>query len=943
MPTALRAVLLAMFAATVAVSGEAPPPLPFPDMAPAVGEVISSYYYDAKRFQPRLMVERALRALEQAEVGIDTSWSGGKIVLNLRGNRQTIPGPEPADLPAAMKLIESVRVAIDAGFDAPPARLRELAYVLVNGSLTTLDPHTVLWPPEEAQQWKEDNIEGQFYGIGAFLNQDEGLISIQRVMPGLPAERAGVEDGDVILAIDGEKTAGLTLDQAVRRIKGPKGTTVTLALDRRGLKAPVEVPIVRDLVKVITQRSYRDGDIGYVRMDEFNANTAHDLFLALRDLERGDAGAGADAGKPLKALVLDLRFNGGGLLDQAKLIGGFFLGKGQEIVRTTTADGEQERFTNSARRLVSVPVVVLVSPGTASAAEIVSGALQINDRAVIAGEPTFGKGSVQNMRELRDNSRLKLTIQEYLLPGGASIQDVGVMPDLLLPRHGVRQDGGVDLRDRSFERERDQEFALGGHNTYQNKAQAELGWLDPWLEKDDRRKHTISSREFTPDREAQICIDLLKEASQAEDWSATAAKALEQDQVRPWLIKRLLPAVAKRAESESQALADALGRLPQPVRWGPAAVPAAGELKLTWAGPAELVAGDTVALSVQVDNVGDREIGRLFAVVRADPRSPLWEEEFIVGAVPAKGSATGILHFKVPPRLNAGEERFALELLADGIKDPVARTEVVLKVTARPAPLLGLAWRIEEPSGDGKLSTDEQAELKVDVFNAGAGAADSAILWIGKDNDPFISLGVSRAKLDKPIPPGGSVQVSIPLLVRKDIIRGGKPIPFPSDRIKLHLNAAESFKDGIDGRYRSVVQATAIVPIGQPLKARRITPPAIAFTGPQNDNGRLRLQFSIADQSDDPQRPPLRFVALFQDEDKVDLQAASALDGPPQGPWAYVPRVTLKPGLNRFRLLVSDADDVLADREVRMWGPPEQPPVAKPAPAAAPQPVAPMP
>ncbi len=916
--------------AAAAIAGEAQDPLPFPDMAPSVGAVLAEHYYDAARFRPRLIVERALRYVEQAEIGIDSTWADNRIVLNLRGNRQTVPAPEPKDTAAAMRLVEDVRLVIEKHFDAPAARLRELAYAGINGSLSTLDPHTVMWPPEAAREWSEDNIQGQFFGIGAFLNQDEGLISIQRVMPGLPAERAGVEDGDVILAVDGEKTAGLTLDQAVRRIKGPKGTTVNLMLERKGLKAPVDVPIVRDLVKVITIRSHRDGDVGYVRMDEFNANTAHDLFTALRDLEKDI---------PIKALVLDLRFNGGGLLDQAKLIGGFFLGRGQEVVRTTTADGKEDVYRTSARRFVTAPMVILTSPGTASAAEIVSGALQLNDRAVVAGEATFGKGSVQNIRELRDGSRLKLTIQEYLLPGGASIQDVGVMPDLLLPRHAVRKDGTVDLRDMTSEREKDNEFALSGHKNYKHAATAELGWLDPWMEREARRAHTISARNFSPDRESQVVIDLLKSASAADDWATASAKALEDEKLRPFLLQRLTKPIAVRAEAEAAALADALARLPTPVTWGPAGEPAADSLALTWTGPANVTAGETVALSVQVANNGKADVGRLFAIIRADPRSPFWEEEFVVGAVTAGSNASGLIHFPIPPRQPGGRERFTIELHQDGGRTVLASCPVELEIRGRPSPHLDLSWRVADSNGDGRLATEERADLLITVVNQGDGELESGAVWVEKDNDPYVSLGASRLKIERPIPPGGSATLNFPLTVRAEAKRSGKPVPFAADRIKLNVAAVETLPDGVDARYRADIRATIEVPIGQPLKPRQLIQPRIVFGGIQPDGARSRLTFTISDQADDAQVQPLDLVALFQDEDKVDLQVASALIGQAGGPWTYNPRVTLKPGLNLLRLLVRDSDGIITDHLVRLWGPeptPALPNTAKPEPAPGP-------
>jgi len=908
--------------AAAVMAGETQDPLPFPDMAPSVGTVLDEFYYDKGRFRPHLIVERALRYLEGAEIGIDTVWSDGRIVLNLRGNRQTVPAPEPKDTAEAMRLIEAVRVTVEKRFDAPAIRLRDLAYSMINGALSTLDPHTVMWQPEAGREWSEDNIQGQFYGIGAFLNQEEGLISIQRVMPGLPAERGGVEDGDVILAVDGEKTAGLTLDQAVRRIKGPKGTTVNLTMERKGLKAPVELPIVRDLVKVVTIRSYRDGKVGYVRMDEFNANTAHDLFTAVRELEKDT---------PVEALILDLRFNGGGLLDQAKLIGGFFLGRGQEVVRTTTVDGKEDIYRTSARRFVTAPMIVLTSPGTASAAEIVSGALQLNDRAVVAGEATFGKGSVQNIRELRDGSRLKLTIQEYLLPGGASIQDVGVMPDLLLPRHSVRQDGTVDVRDISSEREKDNEFALSGHKNYEHASTAELGWLDPWMDREARKVHTISAREFRPDRESQVVIDLLKDATAAEGWATASAKAQEAERLRPFLLERLAKPIAARAEAEAAALADALARLPTPVRWGAAGEPAAGSLAVSWTGPVAVTAGETVALSVQVINSGAVEAGRLFAIVRADPRSPFWEEEFVVGAVAPGANASGLLHFRIPPRQPSGREQFTVELHQDGGKAVLASCQVEVEVRGRPAPHLDLAWRVVDSNGDGRLSTEERSDLIIDVINQGEGELEGGAVWVEKDNDPYVSLGVSRLKIENPIPPGGTASLSFPLTVRAEAKRSGKPVPFAADRIKLNVVAVEIMPDGIDARYRADVRASIEVPVGQPLKLRRLVQPTITYGGAQAEGVRTRLSFTIADVADDPQVPPLDLVALFQDEDKVDMQVATALDGPAGGPWVYSPRITLKPGLNLIRLLVRDNDGVIADHVVRMWG--ATPVAALPAPA----------
>ena len=517
------------------------------DLAPTIGTHLANDYYDSTRFKPTLMVQRALRALESSEASINTDWKDGVITLTIADRSSDIPAPEPASLEQAMVLIERVRVAVDKS-DLSAARKRDMAYNLVNGSMTVLDPHTVVMPPEPAKDFRED-IAGEFFGIGAFLHQDDGVISIDRVMAGLPADKAGVLDGDIILGINGEKTAGLSLEQAVRRIKGPKGTTVVLTVERKAKAETVDVSVVRDLVQIISMRSYRSGDIGYVRMDEFNGLTARDLYRSVLELQQNG---------PIKAFVLDLRFNGGGLLDQARLICDFFLPKGEEIVRTVTSDNEPQIFFSSSRQILDVPMVVMTSGGSASAAEILSGCLQRNERAVVIGGTTFGKGSVQTIKDLNNGARFKLTIQEYQLPGGVSIQDIGVNPDVQLVRHATRQNGEVDLIPFSNSREQDDEFALLNKAAYEHKATYELGWLAEYQSLEDQKRSGIAAREFVPDQEATLVIDLVSKAAAVDGFSAAAELANKGRKLRSWLLEQLEKPVLQARVEETTALAAAI-------------------------------------------------------------------------------------------------------------------------------------------------------------------------------------------------------------------------------------------------------------------------------------------------------------------------------------------------------------------------------------------------
>ncbi|MBA3698768.1 MAG: PDZ domain-containing protein [Planctomycetes bacterium] len=867
------------------------------DLAPTIGKHLERDYYDHQRFIPKLMVSRALRALETAEVSIDTRWKGGVITLTVAEKDIAINAMDPTTLDQAMALIEKVRVAVD-GTTLPPVRRRDLAYVLVNGALRVLDPHTVVMPPEPAKDFRED-IAGEFFGIGAFLQQEEGTIGIERVMAGLPADKAGVMDGDNIIAINGEKTAGLSLSQAVRRIKGPKGTTVVLTVERKSAAEPLDISVVRDLVQMVTMRGHRRGEVGYIRMDEFNGHTARDLFNTVLELQKEG---------PLKAFVLDLRFNGGGLLDQARLVSDFFLPKGDEIVRTVTSDGEPQIFRASARQILDVPMVVMTSGGSASAAEILSGALQRNERAVVIGATTFGKGSVQTIKDLSDGSRFKLTIQEYQLPGGVSIQDLGVNPDVKLVRHAVREDGAVDLIPFSGSREVDDEFALKNKVAYEHPATYELGWVTEFQSLDDLKKSGIAAREFIPDQEATLVLDLVSEAAGSDGFAAAAEAAAKQRELRAFMLNRLKQPVAKAGEQESQALANAFSKRTPLFAWGAGTVPEAGSLTLAFKGPDTVIAGATTPLTFTVTNGASTPIGRLYGMVDADRFSPLWEDEVVFGQVDSKGSVEGVLKFSVPPRAYAGEERFTLNLLSDHGGVVHTSVPVTLTVQAQPRPHLSYTWELVEPGGNGQLDTDEQAAINLTVINDGQGPSSRLDLRVFKDNDPFVQLGDKGGKIE-PLQPGGKAAITVPLSVLKEAKQGDKTEIFSAKAIKLQVRIEERFDEQVDARFRASLFHSLSIPVGAKPEAKPVIQPSLSLIDSKREGNQVTLTVQVADDN-------LRFLTTFLNEDKVDLLPAARLakDG------KYQVTMTLTPGANAIRIVAFDNDEMDEVLPVRLWG-----------------------
>ncbi|MBI2880117.1 MAG: S41 family peptidase [Candidatus Tectomicrobia bacterium] len=314
---------------------------------------------------------------------------------------------------------------------------RQLAYAAIAGMMRRLDPHSALMTPEA---FKELQVEtrGEFGGIGIEITLRDGKLTVVSPIEGTPAHRVGIQAGDLIVRIDGFDTQGITLMGAVRRMRGPKGTAVTLEVRRAGADGPVVFSIVRDIIHIQSvKEKVLPGKIGYVRVSSFVESTSRDLFKSLRSLER----------QGIRGLILDLRNNPGGLLRQAVEVADLFLGKDSLIVYTRGKRPEHNlKFVD--RRpgpFGKFPMIVLVNAGSASASEIVTGALQDLHRALVMGTRTFGKGSVQTIIPLSDGSGLRVTTALYYTPKGREIQEKGIPPDAVVPQPGEENSRDVVL------------------------------------------------------------------------------------------------------------------------------------------------------------------------------------------------------------------------------------------------------------------------------------------------------------------------------------------------------------------------------------------------------------------------------------------------------------------------------------------------------------------
>ncbi len=372
----------------------------------------------------------------------------------------------------------------------------ELIEAAIDGMLTSLDPHSSYLSPDDAEQMRVQT-RGEFGGLGIEVTQEDGFVKVVSPIDDTPADAAGIEAGDFITHVDGESILGLTLDKAVDLMRGPVGSEIVITVVREGEPDPFDVTIIRDTIKLTAVRARTEGTSVVLRVTTFNDQTFPNLKEGLQ--EQIEEAGGIDK---VNGFVLDLRNNPGGLLTQAIKVSDAFLNEG-EIVSTRGRDPEEgERFNASPGDLAEgKPIVVLINGGSASASEIVAGALQDHRRAIVVGTKSFGKGSVQTVMPLRGDGAMRLTTSRYYTPSGRSIQALGVSPDIIVeqPRPQPETEEEEDSRFTRSEAE------LRGSLDNDSLSEDEIRQIE-----EDRAKAEATAELREEDYQLAYAIDILK-------------------------------------------------------------------------------------------------------------------------------------------------------------------------------------------------------------------------------------------------------------------------------------------------------------------------------------------------------------------------------------------------------------------------------------------------
>ncbi len=706
---------------------------------------LTKAYVDPKRFEPKKMLKEGLRSVENIIPDLLVDERGLPKTLTLRMNDKSWTG-DTTRVESIWEMYMVLRQGLafvarnlPSGVDAG-----EVELAVVNGMLRTLDPHSVMFSAQAHEEMRM-STQGAFGGLGIVISQRDGWLTVISPIPGTPASRSGVKARDQIIQINDETTENMTLEEAVSRLRGEPGTDVTVHLRRKGTKGALEKTLTREIIKVRSVTSHNLGDgIGYLRIKSFRETTTDDTVTALAELRQ----AGAK-----KGLVLDLRDNPGGLLEQAVAISDLFLDKGV-IVTTVGLSGQlrESRYAHASGSLTDLPLLILISGGSASASEIVAGAVRNHRRGLLLGNQSFGKGSVQTIipyrprRSKTDGSALKLTIAQYLTPGDISIQGTGIVPDIALESVFI-DEGEVFLTPRKATKESDLDHALSNAKTRQQQTRRTLHILDTddMLDRDEQTRRE-NSGEFEADLHVRMAKKLLLQAGHphADNFYQGAGKAL--DEIKAAEDLRLVKAL--KAEGIDWTDGDAQEKSGKAI------------VSVDW--PSRFVAGSTHELAVVVKNNSITPMHRV--VVRSKANLDLFDHrEWVFGRLAPGEEARRVLKFELPMSIHDRSEWVRFEADAQGGEISIPKSKTLV-IAAAKRPRLAYTLTVDD-GNDGLATAGETMSLNFAIGALDAEAEDIH-LSVRTKSARRVKMVKARAEQEK-LSPGATWNTSLSVEVRK--------------------------------------------------------------------------------------------------------------------------------------------------------------------------------
>ncbi len=726
--------------------------------------IVQSYYVDSKRVENSALLTVAVESMNTIP-GVKAGETPGNVWIETDIGRKEFTVSNPPTYQEIIDTLTSISSELSNHIGSNSdqenaAGVQQASIDVLNSVLTQLDAHSALLSPESYKELRQ-GTEGSFGGLGVLVGIRDNLLTVIKPLPRSPAQRAGIMRYDRILGIDGKSTYGHTLDELVEYMRGEPGTAVKLSLLRDGAESPADMSMQREVIEVDSVTSHKveaPPEVKILRLviESFSSRTSREVLGGIKKFRAENDGK-------MHGLILDLRANPGGLLDQAVQVADLFLQKG--VIVSTKGRREEIESAGSGFDEVGFPLAVLIDSDSASASEIVAGALQDHGRGVIIGQPSFGKGSVQTIFELPGERALKLTIARYYTPSGRSIQNTGIIPDVWLQpvfqsENNENLLGSYRYRNERFLRNHLEssvsgtdyaapKFAMKAYYLSSNRVETEF---------DDRKE----------DRELEIATDLLYKVhksygdqvlpgtARSSHWLGIAGPHLLgklnswDDKTSEWLMK-----THKLNWSKKPVESDTAAKL---------------EIVVDSVQYQEVQPGDRINVKYSVKNGGLTSVPRLSVFVRSEA-AVLDTREYLIGSIPGGDQATGTLAFQLPKNVEVGPIQLRIGVGADGWPSPEAVSDYWIEVRSKPFSEIEAHVDLVEESGgkiEGVLECRETAKLQVTFYNRGESAVDDLTVSVMNLAGKQIALKDTLKKLDA-IGPGETKVISFELKAAKDV------------------------------------------------------------------------------------------------------------------------------------------------------------------------------
>ncbi len=693
---------------------------------------IRTKYVDPGRTNPRRMFLAALQALqdELAEVIAERPKDHNKVQLRVGVYKKTFNVAAIESFSALYaSLVQALAFINHHVADAD--RLRNIQYTAISGLLSALDPHSMLLDPDLYANLKM-GTKGSFGGLGIVVSLQADKLTVVAPIDDTPASKAGIKAGDIIVKIDNEATAGMTLNEAVDLLRGPPGSAVVLWIQRRGWPEPRAFRLLRAVIKLKTV-SWRllPSRVGYIRIKQFAKTTPKDVADAILALER----------KHAKGLILDLYNNPGGLVESAVRVADLFVDRGTILTTVSEAGRERDRIqAHEENTKWRGALLVLVNEGSASASEILAGALKGLDRALIVGQKTFGKGSVQVLFDNDDGSALKLTVAQFLTPPRVAIQSQGIIPDMELVPMIVDKTRGVHLSTHhKARRERDLARHLSAHwgADFQRPPLVRLRYLN-------QARHGTRFHGAGPNAAPAAVLEIASRVISSHIGN-------RRSQAR----ERIAGIVEELRATQNKRLIEALADLNVDWKLG-AATQSPLLVAEVHSDPPDAVvtAGGSLSIKVDVTNLGKGPAYRVWATTETSSRL-IEAQDFVFGRIDPGTTRSWTVRVTIPGSAVTRIEPLAIRFFEEyGHACPGWRA--LLRIRGRLRPLFALQYHIQdeaEGNGDGLLQRGERARLRFTVRNIGRGDALDTLVVVRNRSRTDLRLKQARISLGR-IAPG---------------------------------------------------------------------------------------------------------------------------------------------------------------------------------------------